>query len=86
MTSMRTYRRIAASIALTAVTGSLAVGAQAADRSAATTSTQQALNAEMARSRALNCLHLRAQDCLTAAELRALMIRSRELNRLYGAS
>jgi hypothetical protein len=40
----------------------------------------------MIRSKALNCLHVRAQDCLTAAELRALLVRSRELNRIHGNS
>ena len=85
MIGTKTSRRFAGLIALAAVTTSLAVGAQAADdRPAASHYTPQALNAVMIRSKALNCLHVRAQDCLTDAELRALIIRSQELNRLYG--
>jgi hypothetical protein len=82
----KTSRRFAGLVALFAVTGSLVVSAQAADGPAASHYTPQAFSALMIRSKALNCLHIRAQDCLTSAELRALTIRSQELNRLYGKS
>jgi hypothetical protein len=82
----KTSRRFAGLVALSAVTGSLVVGAQAADRPAASHYTPQAFSALMIRGKALNCLHIRAQDCLTSAELRALTIRSQELNRLHGKS
>lgn len=85
MIATKTHRRFAGLIALAAVTASLAVDAQAVDdRSAASHYTPQALKALMIRGKALNCMHVRAQDCLTDAELRALIIRSQELNRLHG--
>jgi hypothetical protein len=83
----KTSGRFAGLVALAAVTGTLAVGAQATDDGpAASHYTPQAFSALMIRSKALNCLHIRAQDCLTSAELRALLIRSQELNRLHGKS
>jgi hypothetical protein len=82
----KTPRRFAGLVAFSAVTGSLVVGAQAADRPAASHYTPRAFSALMIRSKALNCLHVRAQDCLTSAELRALLVRSRELNRIHGNS
>jgi len=82
----KTYRRLAGSTAMAAVTASLAACGQAADRPAASHDTPQALSALMIRSKALNCMHIRAQDCLTPAELRALTIRSEAMNRLYGKS
>ena len=82
-TTTRTYKRITGWIVVAAVCAGFATAAQAVGPAESHYSAQE-LRALMLRSKALNCLHVRVDACLSDAELRALTIRSEAMNRLYG--
>jgi hypothetical protein len=69
-----------AGLVLAALAASAPEAAAGAGANAAEPTAERAL---LIRSKVLNCTYGRAQDCMTSAELRALMIRSVALNRKY---
>ncbi len=82
-TTTRAYRRIAGRILVIALCACFSTAVQASGPAESHYSAPE-LRALKIRSKALNCLYVRADACLTDAELHALTIRSEALTRPYG--
>jgi hypothetical protein len=84
LTTTGTHRRLTSWMVVAAVCAGFATAAQAAGPAESRYSAPE-LRALTIRSKALNCLYVRADACFNDAALRALTIRSEAMNRLYGS-